>query len=67
MDKRRSPVLAFIIGVAATALVAMLVGWLLFFRSGLHVNLSQPALVQRIERLQRLETVVYTMEKIVTG
>ena len=67
MDKRRSPVVAFIIGVAATALVAMVLGWLLFFRSGLHINLTQPAVVQRIQRLQRLETVVYTMEKVVTG
>ena len=67
MDNRRSPAVAFIVGVTTTALVAMVVGWLLFFRSGLHINLTQPAVVQRIQRLQRLETVVYTMEKVVTG
>src|SRR5207302_8510349 len=30
-------------------------------------GLSQPTVVNRIQRLQRLETVVYTMDKIVTG
>src|SRR5215210_7600908 len=64
---RRSPLAAFILGIAATAILAFVVGWLLFFRSGLHIDLSRPAVVQRIQRLQRLETVVYSMEKIVTG
>ena len=44
-----------------------MVAWLLFFQSGLRIDLSRPAVVQRIQRLQRLETVVYSMEKIVTG
>ena len=30
-------------------------------------DLSQPTVVDRIQKLQRLETVVFTMEKIVTG
>jgi len=33
----------------------------------LHVDLDQPAIVQRIQRLQRLESVKYTLEKVVTG
>lgn len=33
----------------------------------LSIDLSQPTVVDRIQRLQRLETVVYTMDKIVTG
>jgi len=32
-----------------------------------HYGLSQPTVVHRIQKLQRLETVVYTMDKIVTG
>jgi len=64
---RRSPILAFIVGVALTAVVAVVVAWLLFFKSGLHMDMSRPAVVERIQRLQRLETVVYSMEKIVTG
>lgn len=33
----------------------------------LMIDVSQPTVVDRIQRLQRLETVVYTMDKIVTG
>lgn len=64
---RRSPVLAFLLGLVAAGALAVVIGWLLFFRSGLHIDLSRPAVVQRIQHLQRLETVVYSMEKIVTG
>jgi hypothetical protein len=33
----------------------------------LSIEVSQPTVVDRIQRLQRLETVVYTMDKLVTG
>jgi len=33
----------------------------------LSIDVSQPTVVDRIQKLQRLETVVYTMDKIVTG
>src|SRR5271166_3529819 len=33
----------------------------------LRIDVSQPTVVDRIQRLQRLETVVYTMDKLVTG
>jgi hypothetical protein len=33
----------------------------------LHLDLDQPAIVQRIQRLQRLDSVKYTLEKVVTG
>src|SRR6266567_7074559 len=33
----------------------------------LTIDVSQPTVVDRIQRLQRLETVVYNMDKIVTG
>src|SRR5271156_6164535 len=33
----------------------------------LTIDVSQPTVVDRIQRLQRLETVVYTMDKMVTG
>jgi hypothetical protein len=33
----------------------------------LSIDASQPTVVDRIQRLQRLETVVYTMDKVVTG
>src|SRR5208283_2457849 len=31
------------------------------------IDVSQPTVVDRIQRLQRLETVIYTMDKFVTG
>ena len=39
-------------------------GWL---RNTLQLGMDQPAIVQRIQRLQRLESVKYTLEKVVTG
>jgi hypothetical protein len=33
----------------------------------LTIDVSQPTVVDRIQRLQRLETVVYTMDKLVSG
>lgn len=38
-----------------------------WLRRTTHTDLSQPTVVDHIQRLQRLETVVYTMDKIVTG
>ena len=64
---RRSPIVAFLIGAFSTGALALIVAWLLFFQSGIRIDLSRPAVVQRIQRLQRLETVVYSMEKVVTG
>src|SRR4029077_6334237 len=46
--------------------------WLSHFWSAvtgrsLSIDVSQPTVVDRIQRLQRVETVVYTMDKLVTG
>jgi Protein of unknown function (DUF4230) len=59
--------LKYLAGAVAGVVAAVVVAWLLFFQSGIRIDLSRPAVVQRIQRLQRLETVVYSMEKIVTG
>jgi hypothetical protein len=40
-------------------------GWLL--GRGTKIDVSQPTIVNRIQQLQRLETVVYTMDKVVSG
>jgi hypothetical protein len=42
----------------------VLSSWL---RRTTHTDMSQPTVVDRIQKLQRLATVVFTMEKIVTG
>lgn len=57
----------YLLGAFAGVVIAIAVAWVLLFQGGIRIDLSQPAVVQRIQRLQRLETVVYSMEKIVTG
>jgi hypothetical protein len=62
-----SGVAGFIFGFLLALLLALGAGWVVFFRGGSRVDISQPTVVQQIQQLQRLETVVYSMEKIVTG
>ena len=75
--------IALLIGLLLGALLVGSAGWLMLSRhSGrallgrlfsavtgrtLSIDVSQPTVVDRIQRLQRLETVVYTMDKLVTG
>jgi uncharacterized protein DUF4230 len=74
---------ALVVGLFLGLLCAGAMGWLMLSRmsgrgvlSGmwsavtgrtLSIDVSQPAVVNRIQKLQRLETVVFTMDKIVTG
>jgi hypothetical protein len=58
---------AFLIGFAVAIGLAVLVVWWLFWKSGMRLDMSRPTVVQHIQQLQRLETVVYSMEKIVSG
>jgi Protein of unknown function (DUF4230) len=76
-------VFALIIGLFLGAMLVSSIGWLLLSRTSgrtlltsmwsavtgrtLTIDVSQPTVVDRIQRLQRLETVVYTMDKLVTG
>jgi hypothetical protein len=80
---RSSAVLALVIGVFLGALLLGLLGFLMLSRNSgpallshmwsavtgrtLRFDVSQPTVVNRIQRLQRLETVVYTMDKVVSG
>jgi hypothetical protein len=54
-------------GFVIATILALTVTWLLFFRGSPRIDVSRPAVVQQIQQLQRLETVVYSMEKIVAG
>ena len=76
-------VFALIIGLFLGVLSVGTIGWAMLSRNSgrellshvwsavtgrtLTIDVSQPTVVDRIQRLQRLETVVYTMDKIVTG
>jgi hypothetical protein len=57
---------AFLLGVVLTLIAAAAAFWLVR-RSGLTIDTSRPAVVRHVQQLQRLETVVYGMDKIVTG
>ena len=74
---------ALVVGVMVGVLCVGAVGWGMLSRTSgrallsrmwsavtgrtLTIDVSQPTVVDRIRRLQRLETVVYTMDKLVTG
>jgi hypothetical protein len=76
-------VVALIIGLFLGVLFVGSIGWLMASRTSgramlnrmwsavtgrtLSIDVSRPTVVDRIQRLQRLETVVYTMDKLVTG
>ncbi len=74
---------ALIVGLLLGVLFVGSLGWLMLSRNSgrallshmlsavtgrtVSIDVSQPTVVNRIQRLQRLETVVYTMDKLVTG
>ncbi len=80
--RSRAVVIALVLGIFLGVIVVGVVGWVMLSRSSgqalshlwsavtgrtLSIDVSQPTVVDRIQRLQRLETVVYTMDKIVSG
>jgi hypothetical protein len=56
----------FVVGFFVAALIAGLGVWYVR-RSGAYIDTSRPTVVRHIRQLQRLETVVYGMDKIVSG
>src|SRR3984957_7638907 len=80
---RSSFVLALLLGLVLGIVAIGSVGWVMLSRTSgrallsrawsavtgrtLSIDVSQPTVVDRIQRLQRLETVVYTMDKLVNG
>jgi hypothetical protein len=76
-------VFALVVGLVLGVVAFGAIGWVMLSRTSgrallssvwtavtgrtLSIDVSQPTVVDRIQRLQRLETVVYTMDKIVTG
>ena len=80
---RAAVVLALIVGLFLGVVCVASIGWLMLSRDSgrallshmwsavtgrtLTIDVSQPTVVDRIQRLQRLETVIYTMDKIGSG
>ena len=56
--------------IAASAFILLLlIGWFLIFRnsSGIKLNTNRAAVIKEMRSLQRLETSVFTIEKIIDG
>ena len=82
-SRRSSIVLVLVAGLLAGVVFAGSLGLLMLSRNSgrallshvwsavtgrtLSIDVSQPTVVDRIQRLQRLETVVYSMDKLVMG
>jgi hypothetical protein len=80
---RSALVVALIFGLFLGMLLLGSIGWWMLSRTSgrdllnhlwsaatgrtLTIDVSQPTVVDRIQRLQRLETVIYTMDKVVSG
>jgi hypothetical protein len=64
---RIAGLLGFVAGFGAAVVLTGAVLWWLFWRTGTHIDLSRPTIVQHVQQLHRLETVVYSMEKIVSA
>ncbi len=64
---------ALFVGVAIGATLLALISrqsespWGRWLRRSTNIDVSQPTVVDKIQQLQRLETVVYTLDKIVSG
>src|ERR1700689_2134852 len=71
-------ILGILLGIALTLVACGAAGWALtgfgllevgrMLRGGqVHINVDQPTVVRQIRALQRIETVSYTMDKIISG
>lgn len=78
IERERFPIRGVLVGAGIALAVVGLAVWswtgmgllhlISLFRSGTTViNVNQPTVVRQIQQLQRLETVSYTMDKIMSG
>jgi hypothetical protein len=73
--KSRNATLWFLGMLSGAVLAVALVGTLVWLSTGLHllragrtrIDVDQPTVVRQIQQLRRLETVSYTMDKIISG
>ncbi len=57
----------FLAGLIVAAAVTLVVRWTGVYGGGLRFDPSPPSVIRQIRSLERLETVVYSMDKIVAG
>jgi hypothetical protein len=66
-SSRGSVVLGFLLGFIVASLIAAVAVWLFRGAGGTRIDTSMPTVVRQIQQLQRLETVVFNMDKIISG
>jgi hypothetical protein len=62
-----SVVVGFLLGLVLASVAAVVAVWLFRNAGPPRVDTSRPTVVRQIQQLQRLETVVFSMDKIVSG
>ena len=67
MKAAASIALGFAAGLVAAAVVVLFIRQFDFFSNSPRIDTSRPSVVERIQELQRLETVVFAIDKIVSG
>ena len=65
--RRGSIVVGFLLGFVVASVAAVVAVWLFRNAGPPRVDTSRPTVVRQIQQLQRLETVVFNMDKIVSG
>ena len=66
-SSRGSVVVGFLLGFIVASLMAAAVVWLFRSAGGTRIDTSMPTVVRQIQQLQRLETVAFNMDKIISG
>lgn len=67
-SSRGASAVGFFLGFVVAAVIASLVVWFVYWRMPrTRLDTSRPTVVRQIQQLQRLETVVFGMDKIVAG
>ncbi len=65
--RRGSILVGFLLGFVVASVAAVVAVWLFRNAGPPRVDTSSPTVVRQIQQLQRLETVVFNMDKIVSG
>jgi hypothetical protein len=66
-SSRGSVVAGFLLGFMVASLLAAAIFWWFRGAGGTRIDTSMPTVVRQIQQLQRLETVVFNMDKIISG
>jgi hypothetical protein len=64
---RGSAFVGFLLGFIVASLMAAVVVWLFRSAGAPRIDTSRPTVVRQIQQLQRLETVAFNMDKIISG